>query len=131
MLILPQADVITQPYWDRARNHELCLQKCEHCENVWHPPTPVCPRCQSNRYDWTPSSGKGTIYSFTVVQHSTHVAVKDRVPYIVALVTLDEGPRMVANLLDCGPHEVKVGQRVRTIFQQVTPDCVLPQFVLE
>ena len=66
-----------------------------------------------------------------MVQHSTHVAVKDRVPYIVALVTLDEGPRMVANLLDCEPHEVKVGQRVRTIFQQVTPDCVLPQFVLE
>jgi len=131
MLILPQADVITQPYWDRARNQELCLQKCGHCENVWHPPTPVCPRCQSNRYDWTPSSGNGTIYSFTVVHHSTHVAVKDRVPYIVALVTLDEGPRMVANLLDCEPHEVKLGQRVRIIFQQVTPDCVLPQFVLE
>lgn len=130
MLILPKPDALTQPYWDGAKRHQLLLQRCDGCQATWHPPLPICPKCRAKGYTWTPIAGGGTIYSYTEVHHPAHVAVADKVPYLVALVTLDEGPRVVTNILDCALTDISVGMRVELTFQTIAPDVVLPQFRL-
>lgn len=128
MLIVPKEDSLTRPYWEGARRHTLLLQHCRACRHVWHPPTPICPRCQSKDYEWKPASGRGTIYSHTIVHHPAHVAVQEKVPYLVALVTLEEGPRVVANILNCPNGEVRIGMPVKLTFQEIADGVVLPQF---
>jgi uncharacterized OB-fold protein len=128
MLIVPKPDALTQPYWDGVRQRELRIQKCRACGNAWHPPQHICPRCHSKDVEWVATGGKGTLYSYTVVHHAAHVAVADRVPYLVALVTLAEGPRVVSNLLNCDRLHVRIGMPLRLTFQEVAPDVWLPQF---
>lgn len=129
MLILPKPDALSKAYWDGARKHTLLLQNCRACGHRWHPPTPICPQCQAKNYEWKPVSGRGTVYSYTIVHHPAHVAVQDKVPYLVALITLDEGPRVVANILDCPIEDVRIGMPVKLTFREIAPEVVLPQFV--
>jgi len=128
MQIVPKEDALTRPYWEGARRQQLLLQHCRACGHVWHPPTPICPACQAKDYDWQPACGRGRIYSYTVVHHPAHVAVKDAVPYLVALVTLEEGPRVVANILDTPMEEVRIDMAVSLTFREIAPGVVLPQF---
>ncbi len=128
MLIVPKPDSLTQPYWDGARQRELRIQKCADCGHAWHPPLHICPNCHSSRVDWVATSGRGTLYSYTVVHHAAHVAVADKVPYLVALVTLEEGPRVVSNLLKCGHADARIGMPLRLAFQEIADGVWLPQF---
>ena len=128
MLIVPKEDSMTQPYWEGVRQRKLLVQHCRACGNLWHPPTPICPECQAKNYDWRPVSGRGVVYSFTIVHHPAHTAVADKVPYLVALVTLEEGPRVVSNILNCANDKVAVGMPVRLTFQKIADGVVLPQF---
>jgi len=128
MLIVPKADRLTEPYWEGAKNGQLLLQNCRSCGNIWHPPTPICPQCQSKDYEWQGVSGRGTIYSYTIVHHPAHLAMADKVPYLVALVALEEGPRVVSNILNCLIEQVTVGMPVALPFQEIAPGVVLPQF---
>lgn len=127
MIIAPDTDPLTAPYWEGARRGELLLQHCRACADCWHPPLPRCPSCLSPDVDWRPSSGAGRVYSYTVIHHATHPAVEDHVPYLVALVELREGPRMVANIRDCPADDVYVGMPVRVAFEPCGP-ATLPQF---
>lgn len=128
MLIVPKPDALTQPYWDGVRQRELRIQKCAQCGQVWHPPLYLCPHCHSSKVEWVAASGRGTLYSYTVVHHAAHVAVADRVPYLVALVTLAEGPRVVSNLLNCDRSEARIGMPLRLTFQEIAGGIWLPQF---
>lgn len=128
MLIIPKADRITEPYWEGARNGRLLIQGCRACGHKWHPPTPICPACQVKDYAWEPVAGDGVVYSWTIVHHAAHVAVARQVPYLVALVTLREGPRIVANIVDCPMDDVHIGMPVTLTFRTIAPDVVLPQF---
>lgn len=128
MLIVPKADALTEPYWQGVKDGKLFLQSCRSCGLTWHPPTPICPACQAKNYEWRAASGRGTVYSFTVVHHAAHVAVARKVPYLVALVTLEEGPRVVSNILNCPAERVQVGMPVALTFQEISPGVVLPQF---
>jgi hypothetical protein len=128
MLVVPKPDSLTQPYWDGARARTLLLQRCRQCAHSWHPPLPICPECHAKDYEWHPSSGKGVVYSCTIVEHAAHVASDGRTPYLVALVTLVEGPRVVSNILNCEMSDVKIGMPVSLTFQEIAPDIVLPQF---
>jgi uncharacterized OB-fold protein len=127
MLILPVATPLTQPYWDGARQHELLYQKCKICGANWHPPMPICPACHSSDFDWLAASGGGFVYTYTVVHHPTHPAFTDRVPYVVAVVELDEGPRVVTNIQNCQPTAVSAGMRVRIVFEDLAEGVTLPQ----
>ena len=129
MKILPAATPLTQPYWDGVREHKLLFQRCRRCGERWHPPMPRCPACQAADYDWLESTGLGSVYTWTVVEHPTHPAFQDKVPYVVAVVELDEGPRIVANIVDCEPYAVSGSMRVRVTYQDVTESVTLPQFV--
>lgn len=128
MLIVPKPDALTQPYWDGVRQRELRIQKCLACGQVWHPPLHRCPHCHSADVEWVAASGRATLYSYTVVHHPAHVAVADKVPYLVALATLAEGPRVVSNLLNCARGDVRIGMPLRLTFQEIASSVWLPQF---
>jgi hypothetical protein len=128
MLIVPKPDALTQPYWDGVQQRELRIQKCRSCGQVWHPPLHRCPHCHSQAVDWVATSGRAVLYSYTVVHHAAHVAVSDRVPYLVALATLAEGPRVVCNLLNCERSEVRIGMPLALTFQEIAQGVWLPQF---
>jgi uncharacterized protein len=77
---------------------------------------------------WTPVQGTGRVYPYTVVYHATHAAMADKVPYIAALIELDEGPRVLTNLRNCSEEQVQVGMPVKVLFEELTPEITLPQF---
>jgi uncharacterized protein len=126
--VLPAPTPLTQPYFDGAREHKLLFQRCVRCSEAWHPPMPICPACHSFEFEWVAAAGLGTVYSYTVVHHPTHPAFQDQVPYVVAIVELDEGPRIVANIRNCSVHEVQGGMRVSVLFEDLTDEVTLPQF---
>jgi uncharacterized OB-fold protein len=127
MRILPSATELTQPYWDGARAGKVLFQRCRECDTRFHPPMPICPTCYSSDLEWSASSGKGTVYTYTVVYHPTHPAFQDRVPYVVAVVELDEGPRIVTNIKHCPVESVHGGMRVSIFFEEVSDTISLPQ----
>jgi uncharacterized protein len=128
MKLIPGVTPLTEPYWEGARRGELLIQRCPACSHQWHPPLPRCPVCHSSSVAWIPVSGRGRVYTFTVVYHATHVAMKDRVPYISALIQLEEGPRVLTNLVHCLEEDVSVDLPVRVVFEPLTDEITLPQF---
>jgi uncharacterized OB-fold protein len=88
---------------------------------------PICPACHSAEFEWVAAGGGGTVYTYTVVHHPTHPAFADKVPYVVAVVELDEGPRIVTNITNCPVEEVRGGMRVSIYFEDVAEGFRLPQ----
>lgn len=132
MAIIPGMTDLTRPYWEAAREGRLVVQECAGCGAVQHPPLPSCPNCRRARHGsvlrWREVSGVGTVYSRTVVRHATHAAFAGQIPYVVALVELAEGPRLVTGITGCAPQEVRVGMPVRVAFRRVTDEVTLPYF---
>lgn len=128
MAVVPGMTELTAPYWDAAREGRLVVQECQSCGQVWHPPLHRCPHCHSAGLGWRPVSGDGTVYTYTVVRHPTHYAFAGEIPYVLAIVELAEGPRLVTALLGVAPDEVRVGQPVHAVFRGVTPTATLPYF---
>lgn len=128
MQVVPEVVPLTAPYWEGAREGRLMVQRCTSCGLLWHPPEHICPRCQTDRIEWVAAAGSGTVYSYTVVTHATHVAFEGKTPYLVALIDLAEGPRVVSGIRDCAPGDVYVGMPVEVTFETVG-SVVLPQFV--
>ena len=127
-MIVPAETPETTPYWEGARAGELRLQHCRDCGKCWHPPSPLCPACRSRNCEWRASRGRGTLHSLTLVEHAAHPAFESRLPYLVALVALDEGPLVISNLRSCEPAEARIGMRLRAVFEEIAPGVVLPQF---
>jgi uncharacterized OB-fold protein len=128
MAIIPAVTDLTKPYWDNARAGRLVTQRCRACGRIWHPPLPACPHCHSTDIGWREVRGGGTVYTYTVVRHATHAALADRVPYVVAIVELTEGPRLVTGITGCAPGDVRVGMAVRACFREVADGVTLPYF---
>ena len=128
MRLIPGVTPLTEPYWAGARRGELLIQRCSVCGHVWHPPLPRCPECHGASHSWIPVSGRGQVYTYTVVYHATHIAMKDKVPYISALIQLEEGPRVLTNLVHCAEDDVTVGMPVHVVFEPLTDEIWLPQF---
>lgn len=108
----PVTTATTEPYWKYATQGELWIQKCLSCNNFQHYPSGMCRRCWSEDLHWHRAHGTGTIWTFTVVGKPGHPAWERDAPYVLALVELDEGPRMMTNIVDCDHDTVFVGQRV-------------------
>ena len=113
----------------------LVVQECGDCGNIQHPPEEVCWRCLSMSLQWRDTSGKGTIYSYIVVHNPPAPSFKDVVPYAVVIVSLDDHPhvRVVGNVVNCPAREVRIGQRVRAVFDPIDPGdggqtILLPQW---
>ncbi|MDQ1692174.1 MAG: uncharacterized protein QOD87_2282 [Pseudonocardiales bacterium] len=104
--VVPEESELTAPYWASAQLGRVALQRCLDCGLVWHPPAPSCPAGAAHRIEWFESSGRGRLYSYTVVEHAVHPAVIGALPYLLALVALDEGPRLICNLVSADPSNL-------------------------
>jgi hypothetical protein len=126
---LPAPDPESAPFWEACKAHTLKIVRCLDCGHVRFPPTSFCPHCQSARHKWVEASGKATVFSWIVVRHPVPKDVyAGDVPYIVALVTLEEGVRMPTNIIDCAPEAVTANMKLTVRFRDVTPEISLPVF---
>ncbi len=125
---LPQPTAASLEFWRGAKDHTLLIQRCQSCgEHVFYP-REVCPQCLSSALEWVKASGRGTVYSFTVVRQAAHPGFRGDVPYVLAIIELEEGPRMTSNLVDCKIDDVKVDMPVTAVFDDVTPEATLVKF---
>ena len=124
----PQPDRDSAPFWEAQNRHELQFQRCSKCAAVRYPPGPLCPQCRSFQSEWIASSGRGTVYSFTIVRHQTHPAFP--VPYTVLLVEMEEGPRVVAQLRQADEGRPEIGAPVHVEWEDYAQQS-LPVFVLD
>lgn len=116
----PPVSKVSEPFWEATRNRQLVLQRCASCERaVWFPRV-LCPHCSSTDLRWEPASGTGAVYAVSVQHRPGTPQMKDRVPYAVVLVELDEGVRMMSNVVGCAASEVTVGQRVRVSWEPLS-----------
>ena len=123
---LPKPTATSRPFWDAAKRHQLHLQRCGECGSFIYYPRDRCPKCLSERLEWTPVSGRGKLYSYTVVRRASTRSFADK-PYVLAIVELDEGVRMTTNI-EAPPESVKIGMPVTVYFDDVTPDKTLVKF---
>jgi uncharacterized OB-fold protein len=114
----------TKQFWDAAARGEFLLQLCGRCGSHIFYPRQNCPTCGSDQLSWKPSCGRGTVYTFTVARRATHPMLADRVPYVIAMVELIEGPRVTTNIVGCDPDSVKIGMPVEVTFEQVDGTAV-------
>ncbi|MEP6784493.1 MAG: Zn-ribbon domain-containing OB-fold protein [Sphingomonadales bacterium] len=125
---LPVPDSESTPFWDGMRDGKLMLQRCASSGEYLFPPVTFCPG-SLERPEWVQASGKGTVFSWIVVRHPVPRDIyADDVPYIVAIIALDEGCRMTGNLIDIAPEDVRADMRVELRFHRVTPEITLPAF---
>ena len=121
MSSLPAFPIVPAPelteYWEATKRDVLLVPRCQSCGKAFWYPRAFCPWCHSGDVDWNESPGTGSIYSFTVVERGAGPWA-EVVPYVVAYVELDEGPRLLTNLVEVDPARLAVGQRVRVIFDQ-------------
>jgi uncharacterized OB-fold protein len=129
---LPAADDLSQPFWEAAKQHRLVIQRCQECNYFNHPPRLACDACQSQQLQFEPVSGRGTIYTFTVMYQPNIAGFEDQIPYINILVELEEQPLlfMVSNLPDSEKDKVRIGGQVEAYFEDVNGEITLPQFRL-
>ena len=124
-LPVPTSD--SRPFWEGCRRHELLLPRCRPCGDYFFYPRLLCPRCLSKDLEWAKSTGRGKVYSFSVV-HTRFFGQPWEVPYAVAIIQLDEGVRMLSNVVECSPDDVTVGMSVEVVFEDVTQEVTLPKF---
>jgi len=125
---LPELNDFNRPFWEACRNNRLELQKCSDCSHIRYPVSHVCPECLSEAHEWVKVSGRGTVWSSIVFHQVYNKAFAADVPYNVAMIQLDEGPRMISNVVGVPPSQVKVGDVVEVIFDAVTPEVSIPRF---
>lgn len=125
---LPRVDEESKGFWEACRRHELYLQRCRDCGELRYYPRALCPSCLSDRTEWLRAGGKGTVYTFTVTYQNQSAGFRDALPYVLAYVELDEGVRLLTNIVDCAPDDVRIGMPVQIVFDDVTPDVTLPKF---
>jgi uncharacterized OB-fold protein len=118
------------PYWQAAREHRLALPKCEDCQKFWFPPSRTCPHCLSTNFSFQNVSGKGKIFSFVTFHRVYRPAFTNDVPYVVALIELDEGPRLLSNIMGVTHDQVKCEMRVEVVFDDYDEDISIPKFKL-
>lgn len=118
----------TQPYWDGCKQHELRVQKCAACGHHQFYPRLYCTTCMSDRVEWVKTSGRAKILSYTIIYRPVTQAFAGNVPYVVAMVTLDEGPQMMTNIVGCEPEKVHIGMPVQVTFDDWTEEISVPKF---
>ena len=123
---LPKPSPTSRPFWEAAKRHELTIQRCGACREYIYYPRPRCPKCFSDQLSWERVSGRGKVYSYTVVRRASSRMFADA-PYVLAIVELAEGPRMTTNVV-APPEQVRIGMPVTVAFEDVTPECTLVKF---
>lgn len=124
-----QQDSDSRPYWEGLARGELRIQRCNSCSRAVFYPRAACPHCFSDQLSWIVATGKGTIYSYTVA-HQAFGAFAADAPFVVAIVDLDEGVRMMTRIIDAPRERITIGTAVQVTFEMVGEDLTLPYFRL-
>ncbi|MBI2998844.1 MAG: OB-fold domain-containing protein [Deltaproteobacteria bacterium] len=128
---LPEVIPLTQPFWEATAKKHLVIQRCSDCRAwVWCP-RPACVECGSERLQWTPVSGRGKIFAFSVIREivgRSLRAFEGDIPYVAAWVDLEEGPRLTSNIVSCPIEKVKIDMEVEAVFEEAAPGIFLPKF---
>jgi uncharacterized protein len=127
---VPLPDEASAGFWEACARHELVIQSCASCHTLRHPPRPTCPACTSFDATWVRSSGRGRVWSWVVAHPPVLPAFADRAPYNVVVVELEEGVRMIGNLLDVPNDQIVEGLEVTVAWDDVEPDVSLPAWRL-
>jgi uncharacterized OB-fold protein len=125
---VPNVDRVSAPYWKAAAAGRLMLQWCPRCCRYQFYPRTLCKYCLNELLEWREVSGHGSVYSFTVVHMAPEPSFATELPYILALVELDEGPRLLSSLVDCSHEGLTFGLPVRAVFDRLREDVALPRF---
>jgi uncharacterized OB-fold protein len=115
----PAASWETRAYWEGCGRHELVLQRCRSCQIVQHRPRAICASCLSSEIEHFVASGRGSVYTFTVTHQNGMPPFRDALPYVLAYVDLEEGPRLMTNIVGCEPDAVEIGMPVVVDFADV------------
>jgi uncharacterized OB-fold protein len=124
-LPVPNPTHITRPFWDAAREHRLVLQRCSGGHTFYYARS-HCPICLSHELEWVEASGRGRLYSYTVARRPQSAEFAEDVPYIIAAITLAEGPRMTSLLVEADPDHVEIDGEVEVTWQDVEGQTAMP-----
>jgi uncharacterized OB-fold protein len=124
----PHADEETRAFWEGCARGELVLQRCRACGAVRHRPRALCPACLADETEHFPASGRGVVHTFTVTHQNQAPAFRAACPYVLAYVELEEGPRLLTNVVGCAPDQVRVGMPVRVAFEPTEGRYPAPVF---
>ena len=124
---VPIADERSAPFFDAARQGRLLIRRCPACARYLAPQRETCDACGSESLEWAPAAGKGKLYSFVVMHQVLHPGFRDEGPYNVAVVELDEGPRMTTNVVGTPASELRVGMPLDVVFEDLG-DVAVPKF---
>ncbi|MDR3557375.1 MAG: Zn-ribbon domain-containing OB-fold protein [Syntrophobacteraceae bacterium] len=125
---LPAPAAWSKPFWEGARQHKLLLKKCKSCGHIDHPPYLYCTECSGEECEWIETSGKATLYSYAVNVYGVPFAFMEDLPYVLALVDLAEGPRMISNIVGCAPEDLQNGMELEVVFDDVSAEITLPKW---
>jgi uncharacterized OB-fold protein len=125
---LPRPTPETAPFWQGCHDHKLLLQYCTACRKHQFYPRMICANCLSGPLEWREASGRGTVATYTIVTRAVSPAYAADVPYVIALIELEEGPRMMSNVIGCDVESVKSGIAVEVVFEDWTAEITVPKF---
>jgi uncharacterized OB-fold protein len=127
---VPVVNPWAKPFGEAAREDKLVIQHCKDCgANIFYPRI-ACPNCFSDNIEWIKASGKGTVYTYTVVESNPPSAFIADLPYVIAVVKLEEGVRMLSNIVGCKPDDVRCDMPVEVVFETLNDEFKLPKFRL-
>jgi len=124
---LPAVDDVSRPYWEAAARGELLIQECPACGHRQFYPRALCTACAATP-EWRTASGRGTVYTYTVIRQNWSEPFRSMQPYIVAMIELEEGPRMMSNVTECPPEDIAIGMPVEVWFEPVEEGLAIPLF---
>lgn len=122
----PTPSALTRPFWEAAARGVLVRQRCVACTTSFYTPQICCPRCLSEEWTWAESTGRGTVYSYTVCHRAPEPGFEP--PYVLAIVDLDDGWSMLSNIVRCAASAVRLAMRVRVAWERLDDEIVLPVF---
>ena len=126
--IRPTINDVNRPFWDGCTHGKLLVQRCTQCGFRRYPAAGACPKCLSPGAEWEPLSGRGKVFSFIVFHRAYHPAWESKVPYVVAMIELDEGPMMMSNVVGVDPAALKVDDAVIVAFEALDEGLAMPVF---
>ncbi len=125
---LPTIEDESRPFWTAAREGQLLIGRCRACTHFFYFPRPFCPKCWSAEVDLQRASGKATLYTYSIVYANDLPPFNERVPYVAAMVDLEEGPRVSTNIVGCEFNQLKIGMALRVDFREIGADVSIPVF---
>lgn len=126
---LPTPEADTVEFWQAAKEERLLIKHCEDCGAYVYYPRPFCPSCWSRNVTWHQASGNANLYTWSVIFNNDQPPFRDRVPYVAAIVDLEEGPRMMTNVVDTPFEDLRVGMALRVTWMPISDDYTIPVFV--